>query len=238
MADQETPELTPEYCKTALKRLVFRPKTVDEAAFIAEQFIGMGYRYYKPEFASQLELALKGSIYLDTDKTIMVRADSVDGISCSIDGFRQFFVPAAPLSSDARLKPDDCRRRALAFYPRTSREARDILTALQAADVAPVEEFRSVAAMMTQAVVYGIFVRDGRLSFGPTPQDLQGAEICSGFDLGLRTAVALSAEQATIMAAFNEMSARMEQMSQRIARLEDAVLPKELDKGPLPRPKR
>ena len=228
----DTPRITPEFCKDAKQRLVFEPKTIAEAAFVAEQLMGMGYRYYKPEYAQQLQTAVSGSIYLDVDKTIMVAPGrpSEPVQACSIDGFKQFFIPEAPLAEDARLKADDCLGRTLAFYPRTNAEARSILTTLMKWGVETGKTDESAAMMMTQAIVYGILVRDGRMTFGPTAQDLLGAEICSASDLGIRAGVSLSAEQATIMAAFNEMGARMEQMSQRIARLEDAVLPHQISK--------
>lgn len=227
-----TPRITPELCNTTNQRLVFQPKSVAEAAFVAEQLMGMGYRYYKAEYATQLTNALTGSIYLDLDKTIMVTdtrpTDRV--LACSIDGFKQFYMPEAPLDENARIQPADCLRRTLAFYPRTNAEARSILTALMKAGVEGDPGEDSAAMRMTQSIVYGILVRGGRMTFGPTAQDLMGAEICTGADLGIRAEVSLSAEQATIMAAFNEMGARMEQMSQRIARLEEAVLPQELSK--------
>ncbi len=240
MQSGQSLHITPEFCKDAKQRLMFRPKTLPEAQFIADQLVGMGYPYYRPEMPSKLDLALRGGIYLDLDKTIMVVESPPNEqiLNCTVDDFRQFFVPEAPLDENARLKDEDCRRRTLAFYPRTNNEARAILTTLMKAGVpAPVED-GSAAMMMTHAIVYGILVRDGRMSFGPRPQDLIGAEICSAADLGIRAGITLSAEQATIMAAFNEMGARMEQMSQRIARLEEVVLPKEITKKPLPAPKK
>lgn len=230
--EQDVQRITPEFCKSATQRLVFQPKTVAEAAFIAEQLMGMGYRYYKAEYANQLTNALTGSIYLDLDKTIMVTDTRPTDrmLACSIDGFKQFFMPEAPLDENARLQPGDCLHKTLAFYPRTNAEARSILTALMKAGVESGPGEDSAAIRLTQSIIYGILVRDGRMTFGPTPQDLMAAEICTGADLGVRPAIALSAEQATIMAAFNEMGARMEQMSQRIARLEDAVLPHPISK--------
>lgn len=226
-----TPHITPELCAGTKQKLVFQPRTVDEAAFIADQLMGMGYRYYKTEYAAQLQIAVQGAIYLDTDHTIMVvPARPSDGIACSVDGFKQFFIPEKPLAEDARLKPEDCLSKTLAFYPRTNNEARSVISALLDAGVKPPSDDASAAMMMTHAIVYGMLVRDGKFTFGPTAQDLLGAEICSAADLGIHATVALSAEQATIMAAFNEMGARMEQMSQRIARLEDAVLPQEISK--------
>ena len=231
-ATPETPRITADFCKDTTQRLVFEPKTIAEAAFIAEQLMGMGYRYYKAEYAQQLQNALEGSIYLDRDKTIMVATSKPtdQALACSVDGFKQFFIPEAPLAEDARIKGDDCLRRTLAFYPRTNGEARSILTALMKAGVECKSGDDSAAMMMTHSIVYGILVRDGCMSFGPTSQDLIGAEICSAADLGVRAGVSLSAEQATIMAAFNEMGARMEQMSQRIARLEDEILPQSVSK--------
>ena len=234
----ETPTLTPEYCKEATNRLIFNPRTLAEAQFIVDQLQGMGFKYYRAEYTDQLKTTLKGSLYLDNDKTIMVSEGKTEGIACSVDGFKQFFIPEAAPAENPRITLDDCWRKKLAFYPRTNAEARSILTALMKAGVAPPDENVSAASMMTQAIVQGMLVRDGRIGFNPTSQDLMGAEICSAADLGVRPAVNLSVEQATIMAAFNEMGARLEQMSHRIARLEDEILPKELSKKHLSPPKR
>ncbi|TAL37432.1 MAG: hypothetical protein EPN97_05160 [Alphaproteobacteria bacterium] len=233
-----TPSLTPEYCRGVQNRLVFHPKTLGEAEFIVAQLQGMGFKYYRDEYAQQLKNVLKGSLYLDNDKTIMVTDTQADGIACSVDGFRQFYLPAEPPSPDARLTAKDCVTRTLAFYPRTSSEARGVLQTLFAAGVTPPPEEQSVVMMMTRAVVQGMLVRDGQLTFNPAPADIRHAEICTAADLGVNAGVTLSAEQATIMAAFNEIGARLEQMSGRIARLEDEVLPKTLEKKTLPPPKR
>lgn len=233
-----TPSLTPEYCQTVKNRLVFNPKTLEEAQFIVGQLQGMGFKYYRPEYADQLKSTLTGSLYLDNDKTIMVSGTKADGVPCTVDGFRQFYLPAAPPSPDARLTPKDCLTRALVFYPRTAEEARGVLQTLFTAGVTPPPEEQSVVMMMTRAVVHGVLVRDGQLTFNPAPADIRSAEICTAADLGVNAGVTFSAEQATIMAAFNEIGARLEQMSGRIARLEEEILPKTIPKTQLPPPKR
>jgi hypothetical protein len=231
----DTPHITLELCKETKQKLIFEPRSIEEARFIVDQLKGMGYDYFRAHYANELEKTLKGCLYFDTDRTIMVSDSKQQGIPCSIDGFKQFFIPEGALDGNPRISLDDCWHKKLAFYPRTNAEARCILTALMKTGAVPPETNDSAASMMTQAIVYGVLVRDGRIAFGPTAQDLIGAEICSAADLGVRPAITLSAEQATIMAAFNEMGARLEQMSHRIARLEDEILPKQIEKRQLPK---
>jgi hypothetical protein len=238
MSDEfDTPILTPDFCRAAKEKLVFRPESIEEAQFIAHSLQNMGYQYYSADYATKLADALTGSIYLDTDKTIMVGTSRPSGIACSADGFGQIYMPEGVRISEPRLSPEDCKRRALVFYPRTAAEARGILRVLKENGISFGEKPPSATVMARLAVVQGILLRDGALRFGPAPSDLAGAEICTASDLGVNAAVALSPEQATIMAAFNEMSARMQQMSARIAALEKEVLPESMDKPRLPKPK-
>jgi hypothetical protein len=234
-----TPTLTAEYCRGAKTRLVFHPHTLDEAAFIVDRLQALGFKYYRDEYAQKLHEALTGAMYLDNDKTIMVGSNrDVDGTPCSVDGFVQFYIPADRNSGPARLTREDCQTRSMVFYPRTMWDARGILAALVASGATLKDEGESVAINVSRAVVQGIFVQEGRIGFNPKPADVRASEICTAADLGVSVGMAPSAEQATMLSAFNEIAARLEQMSGRIERLEDEILPKTIPKKQLPPPKR
>lgn len=236
--------LTADYCHRVAQRFVFEPGTVHEAQFIADQLQGMGFRYYQPEYPTQLDRAVKGCIYLDTDKTIMVsegRRD--DGLFCSVDDFSNFYIPENIAAAPARLTAADMTGKTLVFYPRTAIEARGIYAALVTYGATTAEDVPNATVFTALAVTQGLFVKNGVIAYAPQKEDLVGAEICTGADLGFHPASALSPEQITIMAAFNEMTARLQQMTARIERLEDEILPQKVDKRqpsvpkPFPKPK-
>jgi len=229
--------LSADFCSRAQERLVFEPETAHEAAFIAQQLQAMGFRYYQSEYAAQMDTAVKGCIYLDTDNTIMVlesRRD--DGLLCSVDDFPSFYIPENMAAAPARLTEADIAGRTLVFYPRTAAEARGIYAALTARGATPAEEAPNATIFIAMAVTQGLFVKNGVVAYAPQKEDLIGAEICTAADVGFNSASALSAEQITIMAAFNEMTARMQQMADRIARLEEEILPQKVDKRGTPVP--
>lgn len=224
--------LTQSYCKQHKERLIFHPESTDEAAYIATQLLGMGFRYYKSEYRDQLADAVTGAIYLDTDKTIMV-SDSrrSDGVICSIDHFEGFFVPEGE-TTVARIPQEEYRQRHMVFYPKSLAEARAIMGAFSKAGMEFEKDETLGFIPVTRAAMQGVAVKDGVVRFSPTVDDLRHAEICTAADLGVMARGALSAEQVMIMAAFNEMAARMQQMSERIARLEGEILPQDIPKNP------
>ena len=226
----QTP-LSADFCHRTEQRFVFEPQTVHEAQFIAQQLMGMGFRYYKSEYASELEKALQGSIYLDTDNTIMVSDDKRDdGLFCTVDDLPNFYIPENIAAVPARLTAEDIAGKTLIFYPRTAAEARGVYAALVARGATTVEENPNAAFFTAMAVTQGLMVKDGLMSYAPQAKDMVGAEICTAADVGFNSASSLSPEQITIMAAFNEMTARMQQMSARIEQLENEVLPQKVDK--------
>ena len=78
-----------------------------------------------------------------------------------------------------------------------------------------------------------------RSSTRPSSLDLREARITTAADIGVGVPVSLSPEQATLMAAFNDLTARLEQVNARLERIEGEVLPKAIEKGsikPFPKP--
>jgi|GEM_PF-1392248 len=231
--------LNAQFCSSTNARFVFEPKDLREAEFIAGELLAMGFNYYRSEYAQNLQGAVGGSLYLDGDKTIMVSSGKMDdGHLCGLDNLDRFFIPDNALLLNNRLGVDDIKTKKLVFYPRTGAEARGVLAALMSGGAVAEDGAQPAAVMTARAVTQGVLVEGGRLRFAPTAQDLQGAEICSAADIGVNAASSLSAEQITIMAAFNEMAARMEQMAQRIARLESEVLPEKIEKKQPAKPAR
>lgn len=222
--------LTREFLAGLSAKQVFRPQSVDEAEYIASQLLGIGFPYYKPEYAAQLQKAVGGSIYLDTDKTIMVSESTPDGTMRSADEF--MVVLGEPRAFDKTLL-----EKPLAVFPRSVGEGRGVLINLASAGAIDAEETQNSFAKALRAVRQGMVVKGGKVIYGPRAEDLQGAKIVTAADLGVGIAGGMTAEQAVVHAAFNEMAARMEQMAARIERLEDAVLPKTLEKkASLPKP--
>lgn len=228
----EYPVLTRDYVAAAKGRLVFFPETEEEARFIARQLQDYGYKYYKPEYEAQMALAVKGSIYLDNDRTIMVSESRVEGIACSVDGFEGLFLPDRYNAAAAKLSPADVMQGAHAFFPRTGPEARGVLAALFAAGATIDGETGSMLVMTARALYQGVIVQDGKIGFSPGALQLKDVRIGTPSDLGIGPGRFMSQEQTVMMSAFNEMAARMEQMSQRLQRIENEVLPKVLDKKP------
>lgn len=223
--------LNAQFCNSTNTRFVFEPKDLREAEFIAGELLAMGFKYYRSEDAQNLQDAVGGSLYLDGDKTIMVSSASVDdGHLCSIDNLDRFYIPENALQVEGRLSSKDVQTKKLAFYPRTGSEARSVLGVLISGGAVVDGVEQPAAVLAARAVTQGIVVDRGHIRFAPASADLQGAEICTAADLGVNAVSSLSAEQVTIMAAFNEMAARMEQMAQRIARLEGEVLPEKIEK--------
>lgn len=226
--------LTAEYCRSVKERIIFHPESAEEAQFIADQFLRLGFRYYNEGYRDQMNVvAAEGSVYLDTDKTIMVtNSRRTDGLLSTADHFEQFFL-ADNRIGQGRIPPEEYTRRHMVFYPKTLTEARGVLAVLKSAG-AEVERSGSDIPHMpvTRAAMQGIAVRGGVIRFAPTSEDLRTAEICSAADIGVFARGALSAEQATMVAVFNDMAARMEQMAQRLARLESEVLPQDIPKAP------
>lgn len=224
--------LTADHLRRTETRFVFEPKDIDEAAFIAKELRGMGFRYYKPEYAEQLEKSLTGCLYLDTDNTIMViESECDDGLLCTVDEFESFYIPANSIELESRLTERDIATRKLAFFPRTSTEARAIYAALEERGAKPEVPEENPNALIAMTLMQGMLVEKGVMRFVSGKEDLIGAEICTAADVGFNSAAGLSTEQMAIMAAFNEMAARMEQMATRIARLEDEVLPQKIEKN-------
>jgi len=226
--------LTADYCRNIKERVIFHPESVEEAQFIAEQFLRLGFRYYNEGYRDQMNIAAaEGSVYLDTDKTIMVtNSRRSDGLLCTADHFEQFFL-ADNQMGQGRIPPEEFAQRHLVFYPKTLTEARGVLAVLKTAGLEIERGDSDIPHMpVARAAMQGIAVRGGVIRFAPTSEDLRTAEICSAADIGVFARGALSAEQATMVAVFNDMAARMEQMAQRIARLEEEVLPQEIPKTP------
>ncbi len=228
--------LTRDFLQGTKEKVVFQPATLEEAEYIGDQLERLGYRYYKEEYPKQLATALSGSIYLDTDKTIMVSDGKAEGIAASADGFDNFYISPYDAAA-ARIKPEELMQGAFAFFPRSTTEARGLISALQNAGAIR-DGDEGMFKQAARAVYQGLMLRDGHIGFGASAEDLRTARIASSSDLGLGTPVILSPEQATIIAAFNEVTARMEQMSARLERLEGEILPKKIEKPrtALPKP--
>lgn len=229
-------KLTRDFLQTAKEKVVFVPATLEEAEYVVNQLQRLGYQYYKPEYAQELGKTLSGSIYLDTDKTIMVSTGKAGGIDASAEGFDDFYI--APFdAASSRISPRELAEGVFVFFPRSTMEARGVLAALKDAG-ATLEGDEGLFRLAGRAVYHGIVLRDGAIGFAPSPEDMRTARIVSSADLGVGAPVTLSPEQATMIATFNEIAARMEQMSARLERLEDEILPKKLEKPKaLPGPK-
>lgn len=236
MTARPTPTLTREYLQATDSKVVFSPSSTEEAEYVAAQLQRLGFRYYKDEYAQQLGNAVAGSLYLDTDKTIMVSSGKADGVNATADGFDNFYLSGFDASS-ARITAQELLQGSFAFYPRSTAEARGLLAALKDAGAA-LDSDEGMFRLAGRAVYQGVILQGGRIGFAPAPADLQQARIVSSADVGVGAPVALSPEQATMVASFNEVAARMEQMAARLARIEDEVLPKKLEKPKvLPGPK-
>ena len=220
-----TSPLTREFLSTVQKKVVFEPKSLDEAEYVVQQLQALGFRYYKPEYAAQLADSLKGSVYLDTDRTIMVSTSKAEGIFANADAFatNAYSSPSRPMSVDIL-------HGVFAVFPRSVGEGRAALIAMTEQGVVLPEGEGGTFAMAARAVYQGLLVKEGRLSFAPAGEDLQKAKILSAAELGLGPALVMSAEQSAANAAFNEMAARMQQMSAQLKRLEDEIIPKPLEK--------
>lgn len=228
-----TSQLTQAFLTETPSRVVFRPQSLDEAEYIAQQLQAHGFQYYQKEFAGQLALTLKGSLYLDTDKTIMVRADRIEGLLANAD---QFLLTRFDLPS--RQVELDLRGASFALFPRSVAEGRRMAIALQEAGAAVPEDGSGSFAIAARAVYQGMIVKDGVLGFAPTREELQAAKVLTAADLGLGVAATMSPEQSALHAAFNEMAARMERMSAQLERLENEIVPKTLDKPAAPKLKK
>lgn len=223
--------LTADHMRRTETRFVFEPQDIDEAAFIVKELQGMGFQYYSSEYEQQLENALKGCLYLDTDNTIMVvKSKQEDGLLCAVEDFESFYFSVNSIDIESRLTDQGIATSKLAFFPRTSREARAIYSALEKKGARPEVPEKNLTALIAMTLMQGMIVEKGVIRFVSGKEDLIGAEICTAADVGFNGATTLSTEQITIMAAFNEMAARMEQMTARIARLEDEVLPQKIEK--------
>ncbi len=229
--------LTREFLQGAADKIVFQPSTMEEAEYIGDQLQRFGYRYYKEEYPKELAITLKGSIYLDTDKTIMVSAGKVNGIAAIADAFDNFYLSPFDAAA-ARIKPAELMQGVFAFFPRSTAEARSLLSALKEAG-ATRDGDEGTFKLAGRAVYQGLILRDGHIGFGASPEDLREARITSTSDLGIGAPVVLSPEQATLIAVFNEVTARLEKMNARLERIEDEILPKKIEKSrtPLPGPK-
>jgi hypothetical protein len=224
--------ITGEYCRNASDRLIFHPETEKEAQFIADQLRAFGFDYYSKDFAKQMDLAAQGSLYLDRDKTIMLATKRrYDGILCSSDQLEQFFTGDNTIG-EGRIPASQFTQRHMVFYPKTLNEAHGVLGVLKSGGVQIDGNTENFFQSFARAAMQGIAVRDGIIRFVPTRDDLRQAEICSAADIGVFTRAVLSGEQVTMLAVFNDMAARMEQMAQRIARLEQEVLPQNVPKTP------
>ncbi|HYD18758.1 MAG TPA: hypothetical protein VEF76_09800 [Patescibacteria group bacterium] len=236
MTERATPSLTREFLQGAGDKLVFEPQTLEEAEFIANQLLRFGFKYYNADYPNQLAQALTGSIYLDTDKTIMVSSGKAQGVAVSADGFDTFYMSPFDVAA-ARIKPQELLAGNFVFFPRSTTEARGLFAALKEAG-ATLEAEEGSFKLAGRAVYQGIIVRQGVIDFAPPPDELRTARIATPADLGVTASIALSAEQATMIAVFNEMAARLEQVNARVMRIEDEVLPKSIDKPrTLPAPK-
>ncbi|MDP2206722.1 MAG: hypothetical protein Q8K65_10505 [Alphaproteobacteria bacterium] len=230
---QNVQPITGDYCRNTKDRLIFHPESVEEAQFVAEQFLRLGFRYYSEGYRDQMNVAAaEGSIYLDTDKTIMVTGGRrADGVLCSSDQFEQFFI-ADNHMGQGRIPAEEFSQRHMVFYPKTLSEARGVLSVLKSGGLEIESSGEGFSVPVTRAAMQGIAVHEGIIRFAPTPDDLRCAEICSAADIGVFARAALSAEQVTMVAVFNDMAARMEQMAQRIAQLEQEILPQDIPKTP------
>jgi hypothetical protein len=87
------------------------------------------------------------------------------------------------------------------------------------------------ANLSARAVLEGILVSGGRFHLGASPVQLEGARICSVSDIGVtETPRGVSAEQASVISAFNEVTARLAQLSQRLEAVESQFKPADIDK--------
>lgn len=229
-------KLTRDFLQTAKDKVVFVPATIEEAEYVVNQLQRMGYQYYKPEYAQELGKSLSGSIYLDTDKTIMVSTAKADGLDASADGFDNFYL--SPFNADAaRITQQELMTGTFAFFPRSTAEARGLLSALKDAG-ATVDSEDGMFKLAGRAVYQGVILKGGDIGFAPSAEVLREARITTAADIGIGAPVTLSPEQATMIAAFNEVTARMEQMSARLEALEGEILPKKIEKPKtLPAPK-
>lgn len=89
---ENTEPLTKDFCSTTDKRLYFAPTTEQEAAIIQECLFEMGFKWYREEDQAvrHLKKSVEGTIYLDTDKTLM-QADkqpSNSGLLCHVTQFK------------------------------------------------------------------------------------------------------------------------------------------------------
>lgn len=224
--------ITGEYCRNVQQPIIFYPESVEEAQFVADQLLRLGFRYYKADYAQHLETAISGCLYLDTDKTIMVSgARRDDGILCSSDQFEQLFLADNNMGG-GRIPAEEFSQRHMVFYPKTLTEARGVLAVLKSGGLEIENRAEGFSLPVARAAMQGIAAKDGIIRFAPTQDDLRQAEICSAADIGVFARAALSAEQVTMVAVFNDMAARMEQMAQRLARLEQEVLPQDVPKTP------
>lgn len=236
--------LTADFCHRTEQRFVFEPETVHEAEFIAQQLLGMGFRYYKSEYATELHRAVAGCIYLDTDNTIMLSNDRRDdGLFCSVNDLPSFYIPKNVTIGAARFDEKDIQTKTLVFYPRTAAEVRGLYAALVGLGATRDGDDASDQVFNAMSVTHGMFVKNGIIGYAPQKEDLRGAEICTAADMGVNGVASLSPEQITMMAAFNEMAARMQQMADRIEQLENEILPQKVEKrrsapAPLQKPKK
>ncbi|MDI1228165.1 MAG: hypothetical protein PSY14_10820 [bacterium] len=228
--------LTREFLQGATQKVVFQPATLEEAEYIGDQLQRLGYRYYQDEYPKQLAMTLKGSMYLDTDKTIMVSDAKAEGIAATADGFDNFYISPFDAAA-ARIKPAELMQGVFAFFPRSTTEARGLLSALKEAG-ATRDGDEGTFKLAGRAVYQGVILRDGHIGFGASPEDLREARITSASDLGIGAPVIMSPEQATLIAVFNEVTARLEKMNARLERIEDEIMPKKIEKSrtALPKP--
>ena len=224
-----TPAPTRDFLQASKEKVVFEPSTMEEAVYVAQQLQRLGYKYYSEDYPKQLDNALKGSIYLDRDKTIMVTPTKAVGFQASADGFDNLYMPSSDVTA-ARIKPEEVMQGVFVFFPRTTVEARGLLVLLKNSGATIDEGDDSTFKLAGRAVYQGLILRDGRIGFAPGAADLREARITTATDLGVGVPVSLSPEQATIMAAFNDLTARLEQMNARLERLEGEILPKSIEK--------
>jgi hypothetical protein len=226
--------LTAQYCKDALHKLVFHPANLLEATFVAAQLQDLGFKYWREESAKNLANAVTGSIYLDTDKTIMIGTDrKPEGQVCSVASLAGYAEATGKDAVDLGLTREDCHSRTLVFYPRNFSEAFRALSVLTDFGVKPRDEAAGLAPFIARATGQGLVVREGIMSLGPTSADLPYAKILTAADFGLLP-IAPQPDNNTLLSAFNEMSARMAQVVARLGALEAEILPKTVEK---PKPK-
>ena len=219
------PMLTPDFLQRSPDRVIFHPASIDEAEYVAQQLLNAGFRYYSADYPNQLQNAVVGCIYLDNDKTIMVSAGKQTGTLVSSDQFTStgFSLPLQPMA-------EDVQKGSFALFPRSVAEGRAMLLALKQAGAALPEGNAGIFPLAAQSVYQGMLVQDGQISIALNRGALQGAKILTPADLGIGPASPLSPEQSAMHAAFNEMAARMEKMAAQLARLENEILPKTLEK--------